>query len=392
FLVKPVTKSTIVDTLVTVFVSDSAEAATAADGDQAVPLRGARILLAEDNEINQQIAIDLLEDAGATVTVANNGRKAVTLLSNGPQPAPFDVVLMDLQMPEMDGHQATATLRSDARFATLPIVAMTAHATIEERQRCLAIGMNEHISKPIDPGNLIETVARFHKPRQATSLPATTELKRTEVCAPHPANDLKSVAGLDTKDGLARVAGKWALYLRLLRQFIEEQSPAPEQITTALSRSDTALAERLAHTLKGVAGSIGARQVQSAAGTLEKLIRARATPRDLDSAKSQVAAALDPLIAQLKDVLPPPAPETREQAVTLAPLDQAQSREAAVKLLRLLSDSDPGATDFIEANPAVLQSLFADEEWSKFEKLVRDYSFAAAQSRLEQAMENLPAS
>jgi signal transduction histidine kinase/DNA-binding response OmpR family regulator len=393
FLVKPVTKSTIVDTLATIFVGDSGEAAaTAADGDQAVPLRGARILLAEDNEINQQIAIGLLEDAGATLTIANNGRQAVEILSTGPQPPPFDVVLMDLQMPEMDGHQATATLRSDARFAALPIIAMTAHATIEERQRCLAIGMNEHISKPIDPGNLLETVARFYKPPHSASVPATTELKPTEVCAPHPANELPSVAGLDTKDGLARVAGKWALYLRLLRQFVEEQSPAPEQITSALSRSDSALAERLAHNLRGVAGSIGARQVQSAAGTLEKLIRAKAMPRELDSAKNQVTAALDPLITRLKEVLPAPAPEARKQAVTSSPIDPAKSREAAAELLRLLSDSDPGAGDFIETNSTVLRHLFGDEGWSQFEKLVRDYSFATAQMRLEQAVEKLPAS
>ena len=145
---------------------DGEEAAVAAEGEQAARLRGARILLAEDNEINQQIAIELLEGAGATVKVANNGREAVEILSNGPQPPPFDVVLMDLQMPEMDGYQATAKLRSDARFSTLPIIAMTAHATIEERQRCLAAGMNDHISKPIDPAKLFETVGRFYKARQ----------------------------------------------------------------------------------------------------------------------------------------------------------------------------------------------------------------------------------
>jgi len=313
-------------------------------------------------------------------------------LSSGPQPPPFDVVLMDLQMPEMDGLQATAKLRSDTRFAVLPIIAMTAHATIEERQRCLAIGMNEHISKPIDPGNLLETVARFYQPFQATSRPTTTELKRAELRAPHPANDLPSVAGLDTKDGLARVAGKWALYLRLLRQFIEEQSLAPEQITSALAGSDTALAERIAHTLKGVAGSIGAKQVQSAAGVLEKLIRAKATAGELNSAKSQVAAALDPLIVQLKDVLNAPAAETRKQVVTSAPMEPAQLREAAAQLLGLLADSDPGAADLVETNSATLRPLFADEGWLQFEKLVRDYSFAAAHARLEQAVEKLPVS
>ena len=163
FLVKPVTKSTIVDTLVNVFAADSDETVTTDDGEQALRLRGARILLTEDNEINQQIAVELLEGTGATVKVAYSGREAVDILSKGPQPPPFDVVLMDLQMPEMDGYQATAKLRSDARFAALPIIAMTAHATIEEKQRCLAAGMNDHISKPVDPSALFETVARYYR-------------------------------------------------------------------------------------------------------------------------------------------------------------------------------------------------------------------------------------
>src|SRR5204862_7464392 len=130
--------------------------------DESERLKGARVLLTEDNEINQQIAVELLENAGASVKIANNGRQATEILFNGPQPPPFDVVLMDLQMPEMDGYQATAKIRSDERFRSLPIIAMTAHATLEERQRCLAAGMNDHISKPIDPGALFETVARYY--------------------------------------------------------------------------------------------------------------------------------------------------------------------------------------------------------------------------------------
>ena len=161
FLVKPVTKSMLVDTLVNLFSHSDEETSTAVAGLQSTSLGGARILLAEDNEINQQIATELLEGVGAKVTIANNGREAVEMLWSGPSP-PFDVVLMDLQMPEMDGYQATAKLRSDARFATLPIIAMTAHATVEERQRCLAAGMNDHIAKPIDPGNLFATVGRFY--------------------------------------------------------------------------------------------------------------------------------------------------------------------------------------------------------------------------------------
>jgi CheY-like chemotaxis protein len=164
FLVKPVTRTMMVDTLVNLF-GDSrpagADTKPAAD-EGAGRLRGARILLVEDNEINQQIAVELLGGAGAAVRVVGNGREAVHMLSEGPDPAPIDVVLMDLQMPEMDGFQATAELRADRRFTSLPIIAMTAHATIEERQRCLAAGMNDHVAKPIDPAVLFGHRACCH--------------------------------------------------------------------------------------------------------------------------------------------------------------------------------------------------------------------------------------
>src|SRR5262249_44157971 len=128
-LLKPVNPSMIVDTLVNVFAHAGVDGTAAAAGESLPRLAGARILLVEDNEINQQVATELLSGAGATVRVAGNGRQAVDTIAGGAQPPPFDVVLMDLQMPEMDGYQATARLRSDPRFRALPIIAMTAHAT-----------------------------------------------------------------------------------------------------------------------------------------------------------------------------------------------------------------------------------------------------------------------
>jgi two-component system sensor histidine kinase/response regulator len=405
FLVKPVTKSMIVDTLVNVFAQAGEEFAAGVEDAQTMRLRGARILLTEDNEINQQIAVELLEGVGATVTVANNGREAVERLSNGPQPPPFDLVLMDLQMPEMDGYQATAKLRADARLATLPIIAMTAHATMEERQRCLAAGMNDHISKPIDPGNLFETVGRYYKPAPDNTLPASAavlplpgdkgqgQAERSDPVAPgrEPGPELPHVEGLDMKDGLTRVAGNQKLYLKLLRQFVEQQGLALEQIAAALAKGDIPLAERLAHTLKGVAGNIGAKPVHSAAGALEKLIRDHAAAGEVDSARQQAAAALDPLIADLRSALTSPATGAPKPATMIAPVNPAQAREAAALLIKLLSEFDPGAADFVEANQSALRSLFADGTWAEFEKLVQGYSFADAQARLEAALKNLPA-
>ena len=389
FLVKPVTKSMIVDTLVNVFAAPGET--VAAETGQETRLRGARILLAEDNDINQQIAVELLEGAGATVKIANNGREAVETLSNGPQPPPFDMVLMDLQMPEMDGYQATAKLRSDARFGALPIIAMTAHATIEERQRCLAAGMVDHISKPIDPALLYEIVGRVYKSAKPSPVAAGGEKTRMAEQSKDtkPNGELPVVAGLDTKDGLSRVAGNQKLYLKLLRQFAEQQGPATTQISEALAKGDPALAERLAHTLKGVAGNIGAKPVQTAAGAVEKLIRHRVKADEITSAQQQLAATLDPLIAQLQAALKPGA-DTQPSAAPPAAVDPAQSRDGATQLARLLSEFDPGAADFIETNQAALRPLFAGDAWPKFEKLVQGYAFADAQAQLDQALKNFP--
>ena len=390
FLVKPVTKSMIVDTLVNVFAHSEEETSKAWQDGQATRLRGARILLTEDNEINQQIATELLEGAGASVTIANNGREAVEMLSSGPQPPPFDAVLMDLQMPEMDGYQATAKLRSDTRFTTLPIIAMTAHATIEERQRCLAAGMNDHIAKPIDPANLFETVARFYKSADAAAADLNVDPLPGYRPADDSSHDLPSIAGLDTKDGLSRVGGNRKLYLKLLRQFIEQQGPSVEQITDALAKGDIPLGERLAHSLKGVSGNIGATRVQSTAGVLERLIHDRADATRVDAATQQVMACLAPLVTELRGALTPTDGGAPQPSTTTAPTSPAQSRATAVRLSALLSELDPGAADFLATNHAALRPLFGDATWGEFEALVQGYAFEDAQAQLSQALERLP--
>ena len=168
YLLKPVNQSLLYDTLVDLFgvagLEDHRSRAQKSD----VPehdATGIRVLLVEDNEMNQQVATELLESAGAIVTIANHGGEAVKILTEGDQAPPFDVVFMDLQMPEMDGFTATKLLRRDPRLQKFPIIAMTAHALVEERQRCLDAGMNDHVSKPIDPDNLFSTLLRWAKPR-----------------------------------------------------------------------------------------------------------------------------------------------------------------------------------------------------------------------------------
>jgi len=379
FLVKPVTKSMLVDTLVTLFAPDADETTHAAADDRHFGrLTGARILLAEDNDINQQIAVELLEGVGAQVKVANNGQEAVAQLQQSP--AAFDLVLMDLQMPVMGGYEATVKIRSDARFANLPIIAMTAHATIEEKQKCLNAGMNDHISKPIDPNALFETVGRFYKPAAVT-----TPLVRTEVQIPATDN-FPVVEGLDTQDGLTRVAGNRKLYLKLLRQFIEQQANAPAQIADQIKAGDRATAERRAHTVKGVAANLGAKAVQSAASELEKAIHASADAARLETLRQQFAGVLTSLLDQLRGALGD-AP-----AVPVAPVasavDPEQFKAVVAQMNQHLAEFDSAAADCLEANRGLFASLFSAEDFGKFEQHVQGYNFGEAQAQMEQALKN----
>ncbi|HWA29354.1 MAG TPA: response regulator [Lacunisphaera sp.] len=382
FLVKPVTKSMVVDALVDAFVEagESAAMASAAKG-EGVTLTGLRVLLAEDNEINQQIAVELLEGVGASVTVANNGLEALERLAVGEDSPPFDVVLMDLQMPEMDGYQATKRIRADGRLAGLPILAMTAHATVEERDACLAIGMNGHIAKPIEPAVLFAALSTLHR-RKADAAPAAPRVPEAGGA------DLPAIPGVDMADGLARVAGNVKLYRKLLRQFAEQQADIVGRIVASLGQGDVATAERLAHTLKGVAGNLGAKAAQAAAGTVERLIREWAPADRLQPALEELSALLDPLLANLREKLPAEPEATPRSG---AAVDPAQSPAVAARLARLLAGFDASAADFVEENQAALRTLFPPGDWSPFAEQVRNYAFAEALAALQAAAPDLPA-
>jgi two-component system sensor histidine kinase/response regulator len=207
----------------------------------------------------------------------------------------------------------------------------------------------------------------------------------TAVTTPSAEDPLPAIEGVDAADGLARLAGNRRLYLKLLRQFVEQQGDAPDRIAAALASGDLALAERLAHTLKGVTGNVGAKGLQAVAGALEKAIAARAPAGESESARQRVAAALAPLIGSLRAAVCPAAAESPAAAVP-APVDRAQSRAAAERLSALLAEFDPDAVGFVEANRAVLQPLFTREAWEAFERLVQGYAFAEAQAQVTQAL------
>jgi two-component system sensor histidine kinase/response regulator len=277
---------------------------------------------------------------------------------------------MDLQMPEMGGIEATERIRAEARFAKLPIIAMTAHAMAEERERCLAAGMVDHITKPIDPQALFQTLARWVK--------ATRAEQATQTGGAHDA--IPAIEGLDSAGGMKRVAGNRKLYLSLLRQFAEKQADAGARVAAALARGDFAEAERIAHSVKGVAGNIGLGSVQAAAAALETAAREK---KALKAPATKLEAEMARAIAALRDALPEGTPAAT--AAAPAPADAAQARASAARLAALLADGDGDSPDFLASQDGALRSLFADGDYAAFERSVNDFDFEAALASLRRA-------
>jgi two-component system sensor histidine kinase/response regulator len=261
---------------------------------QLATIRGARVLLVEDNDLNQQVALELLTDAGFVVELAEDGQIALDKLAAGD----YDIVLMDMLMPVMDGVTATVALRLDPRWQGLPVVAMTANAMQADRERCLASGMNDHIAKPIEPEDLWKMLLKWVRPRH---VPATPE---SGIKTVDDLSFLPGIKGLDSFNGLRRVLGKRALYVSMLRKFITGQKAVVAEIAGALQENSWESAERLVHTLKGVAASIGATVVASLATQLESALTERQPRPQIDACLQRLAAPLDHLIGQLERHLP----------------------------------------------------------------------------------------
>jgi CheY-like chemotaxis protein len=362
----------LMDTLVTIFAGtgenrESGPAPAPAVDRHANSLMGVRILLAEDNEINQQIAVELLAGAGASVEVANDGLEAVNKMLDQPVGAMFDVLLMDMQMPRMDGYDATRRLRAEPRCAHLPIIAITAHATTDERQKCFDAGMNGHVPNPIDPSTLFDTIRRFVQPRG--NPPIETPAMPVEPPLPH-------LDSLNTADGLARMAGNKKLYWKLLSQFVATEADAAGRIGAALKDNDRALAERLAHTVKGVAGNLGAAAVQNAAANLERAIARSSPADDIESLRASLDKCITELIAELQPVLPSPDGEHPHVA------DVTQLNSVIEKLSRYLAESDGAAVGYLESAAPQLRRLFEEGKFESFAALVENYSFSEALDQL----------
>ncbi|CAN7500293.1 PAS domain S-box protein [Acidovorax sp. LjRoot118] len=348
-LTKPVTASTLLEAVGEALgrgrlVSDRVTTRAQGQTEHLQQLKGARVLLVEDNALNQELAMELLRQAGMEVVLANNGQEALDLLAADPK---FDGVLMDCQMPVMDGYTATRHLRSLPQFADLPIIAMTANAMAGDREKVIEAGMVDHIPKPLRVEEMFACMARWIKPA-APALVQGSPLRPTAKAADP---DLPQLPGVDQAVGLGIVQNDRRLYRRLLGMFLEEYTGFEQAMADAVQQGDWPLATRLAHTLKGAAGTIGARPLASAAGALEAEGAHEARAPVAGELLAELGVLLRPLIEALQasgldsgastaQAVPAPAPAVARSA---------EAEALLVRLRKLLGDSDADAGDVLEA-------------------------------------------
>nr|WP_302474545.1 hybrid sensor histidine kinase/response regulator [Roseococcus sp. MDT2-1-1] len=308
FLVKPVDAGVLLDTIANLASGLAQPAQPKEATTDALPmveprLRGARVLLVEDSEINREVALEILHDAGLVVEVAENGRIACekVLANSG---AAYDGILMDVQMPEMDGIEATQRIREFWPADRLPILAMTAHAYEQERQRCFEAGMNDHLAKPIDPALLVTTLNRWLKP---PANPVKGGAASAAILSLAPMEELpEALPPFDLHRALARVNGKRKLLCKLIVDFGDKFPDVAAELRRLLDEGSTEEARRLAHTLKGVAGSLEARDVFEAARQLEDAL-VRQEFEELDGLLGRVETAMTPAIAAARSLSAKPA-------------------------------------------------------------------------------------
>ena len=373
-LIKPVAPSTLYDSIMTALGNDTGpgthqRSERGIRADVARALSGAHILLVEDNDMNREVALEILGRAGILVDVASNGKEALEKIDR----VHYDGVLMDCQMPVMDGFEATRLIRAQPRFASLPVIAITANAMTGDREKCAAAGMNDHIAKPIDMDLMFSALARWVQPRMP-SAPATMDLSSPRTTpVPH-------VPGLDSRKAMGRIGRDGDLFCKMLGWFRDGHSGNVTAIRTALAAGDRATAHRLAHSLKGAAGSIGATALFEAARRLEHALRP-GSGEISPTLVSEVDVSLTLQLAEIERALPPVA-GGGGQAVA-EPVDEAALAPLLREMAKLLADDDAEALDRVASLAAHGQGGALEEDFRCLVELVENFSLREALTLLD---------
>lgn len=379
---KPISASTLLDQIAFVFGGVTGQSrktqrqSSYRDDERA--LRGAWLLLVEDNEVNQEVAQHILNDAGIRVDIAGNGAIALAKIEENT----YDGVLMDCQMPVMDGYQATRKLRQDPRYSNLPVIAMTANAMVGDKEKCLDAGMNDFIAKPIDVAQLFGTLARW-------IAPATPQAMMAVVAQPEA--ELPVIAGLKMAEAMRRVGGNAALMRKLLDRFVETQFDAMQRIVAAIENNQLETAIREAHTLKGLAGNIGAGGLADSAARVEHLL-SLGSHDGLPQALAACTLALDELVPKIVLAMQSRGhvAEAGGAAVAhVAPVDRARLEAGLRELSQLLQQDDAQAVRHLDGIGPVLVAAGQAEHARQLKRMLGQYDFEGALAQLGEVADAL---
>ncbi|MDD5250914.1 MAG: PAS domain S-box protein [Rhodocyclaceae bacterium] len=372
-LVKPLTASALYDALLGVLDDgggrDTFGAPSSAAAEQllARDYGGSRLLLAEDNRINREVAMELLQEVGFRVDLAENGAEAVAMAGQGA----YDLILMDVHMPVMDGLAAARAVRALPQHGVTPIIALTAGAFDEDRQGCLDAGMNDHVAKPVDADKLFAALLKWLPKRAATPASAAAPPAAAGAAAPLPEID-----GLDTAFGLQTVRGRVATYLRLLRLYAATHADDMTTLRQCLKAGDHETAMRVAHSLKGASAMMGAARVQALAAELDQALREHGAAAVVDSLASATEKELGQLVAAIRAAVPD------EPAAAPTTADRPQDLLARLDAL-LAEDNIEASRAFRSAAPQLRAAL--GPAAAVLERQIGAYDYAAALATLRAA-------
>ncbi len=371
FLTKPVSQSILFDTIMEVFGKNVAKTSHkqrehTITTTETNALKGARILLVEDNAINQQVAQEMMENEGLVVEIANNGREAVNLVAN----VDFEAILMDVQMPDMDGYKATQLIRKNPQHSQLPIIAMTAHAMSGDREKCLAAGMNDYLTKPIEAVRLFITLNKWIEAKEREILPTKQRKKKLKNETQLP----NTLPGIDMVTALNRMGGNRKFYHKLLQDFHKNYQDIAKQIKVFLENGELDRAQRLAHTLKGIASTLGMTDLSVISSTLEMTLNKgnEIAPKQLQE--------LEEIVTHLMNTLGSLKNETKPEVKALKG-DEKNMKTLLQELAKCLTDGNLRAEDLL---PNIRRQL--DSEllplYHQLEAEIEDYEFESAQKTL----------
>ncbi len=375
-LIKPITPSSLFNAIMqarnNALIDNSGHTELVSTAPSIKRLKGS-VILAEDNPINQQVAQEILQQMGVTVTLCQNGTEVIKQLE---QTVP-DLILMDIQMPEMDGYETTHIIRSQEKYNSLPIVAMTANAMKEDIQKSIDVGMQDHISKPVNPNQLYQTLAKHLKFEQKAPLKSSTESLEP---APQERKWPSSIPGLNIKRGIKQVGGNENLYQRLLTEFLQNNKHLRKDLNIYIQQGDLAQAARSVHTLKGVSGNIGAERLYNVTSKIDsKLKKSEAIDNDLldefSLAYNELCQGIEQLHSIQDDI---PSPSTSEKQASHGNIDQL--RDA-------LNKGDASSRSLLDQVNSELDQVIGSKNLERISTLVQNYEFEQAAQELDKLLE-----